>query len=93
MPSNCSFKQKGEECTNSPEFIIEIVSYDSDEKFMIGLTCFEHKKDLDIRFKLLQKNGKIPNGKIDFVRMNIIHTQCVKGNQDDIDEITLQRYG
>lgn len=92
MPQQCSFKYEGIMCPNSPEYIIEIMNPENNDKFMIGLTCSEHKTELESRFKILQRKEILPEGKIHFIRINVIFTQCIKGNQDDIDEITSKRF-
>jgi hypothetical protein len=73
-----------------PEFIMEINDRENN-KFMIGLTCSEHKQKLEERFVLLQKDKHLPEGKILFTNIKTIHTNCITGNQEDIDETKLKR--
>ncbi len=60
-------------------------------KFMVGLTCPDHKQNLEERFLILQKNKQIPQGEIVFTALKVIQTKCVTGNQEDKDEIQLKR--
>ncbi len=60
-------------------------------KFMVGLSCSDHKKDLEEKFRFLQREKHIPEGKIIFTPIKKIHTNCVVGNQEDIDEIQSKR--
>ncbi len=90
IPEQCSFSVNGLKCLLPPEFIIEI-NTDKNDNFMIGLTCLEHRQFLEEKFLKLQNNGSIPKGKIVFTKIKVIHTNCIKGNQEDIDEINLRR--
>jgi hypothetical protein len=67
------------------------INDDENNKFMVGLTCSDHKKNLEEKFLLLQRNKRIPQGKIIFTAAKVIHTNCVTGNQEDLDEIHLKR--
>jgi len=58
---------------------------------MIGLTCSEHRTVLENKFHLLQKDNVIPSGKIKLTNIKIIHTDCVKGNQEDEEEVRSKR--
>ena len=58
---------------------------------MVGLSCSEHKKELEEKLKFLQREKHIPEGKIIFTPIKKIHTNCVVGNQEDIDEIQSKR--
>ncbi len=60
-------------------------------KFMVGLTCSEHKQKLKEKFVLLQRESHIPEGDIVFQPIKIIHTNCITGNQEDVDDIQLKR--
>lgn len=73
-----------------PEFIIEI-NDDDDNIFMIGLACYEHRQKLEEKFVYLQREKRLPEGKIHFYPIKVIHTNCVTGNQLDVDEIQLKR--
>lgn len=73
-----------------PEFIIEI-NDDKNNNYMIGLTCSDHKVDLEKKFYLLQKNNTTPAGKIVFTKIKVVHTDCVKGTIEDQDEISIKR--
>ena len=73
-----------------PEFIIEIID-DTNEKFMVGLACSDHKQILEEKFRFLQMRKQIRDGKIEFKSIKPIHTNCIKGNQDDIEDIQLKR--
>jgi hypothetical protein len=85
LPVRCSVKQQGSLCPNPPEFVISVVA-DAGE-YMIGVTCDHHKNDLSARLEALQKEGKIPNGKINFVQLKAVGTDCIKGNPDDLIQL------
>lgn len=58
---------------------------------MVGLTCSDHRIILEQRFLELQKNNAIPTGKITLSDLTVIHTDCVKGNLEDKEEVELKR--
>ena len=60
-------------------------------KFMVGLSCSEHKQKLVEKFRILQIEKQLPEGKVIFIPIKKIHTNCVVGNQEDIDEIQSKR--
>ena len=90
LPGSCSFVLHKKKCMLPPEFIIEINENETN-KYMIGLTCSEHRQELEEKLVFLQNEKQIPEGKLEFTRIKIIYTNCVKGNQEDIDEILLKK--
>ena len=92
IPEHCSFVSDGLACRLPPEFIIEVEDKtDHNGKFMIGVTCSDHRALLEDRFHLLQQNNVIPSGKISLTNIRIIHTDCVKGNREDEEEVRIKR--
>jgi hypothetical protein len=90
LPEHCSFVINKEKCLLPPEFIMEI-NDEKNNKFMVGLTCSDHKQKLEEKFLLLQRNKQIPQGEIVFTAIKVITTKCVTGNQEDKDDIQLKR--
>ena len=92
IPEHCSFVSDGLACRLPPEFIIEVEDKtDHNGKFMIGVTCSDHRALLEDRFHLLQKKNVIPSGKISLTNIRIMHTDCVKGNLEDEEEVRMKR--
>ncbi|TVP40655.1 hypothetical protein [Candidatus Nitrosocosmicus arcticus] len=91
IPEHCSFVSEGTKCPLPPEFIIEVEDETDNSKFMIGLTCSDHRAVLENRFRLLQKNNTIPSGKITLTNIRIIHTDCIKGTHEDEEEVKIKR--
>jgi hypothetical protein len=85
LPDRCSVKQKGIPCVNPPEFVISVVA--NADEYMIGVTCEYHKNNLSGRLEALQKEGKIPNGKINFLKLKAVGTDCIKGSPDDLIQL------
>lgn len=85
LPDRCSVKQKGKQCVNPPEFVISVKA-DSGE-YMVGVTCEAHKNALSEKLLSLQKQGKIPNGKIKFEKLKAVGTDCVKASPDDLIQL------
>ncbi|MDN5845463.1 MAG: hypothetical protein L0H53_04220 [Candidatus Nitrosocosmicus sp.] len=92
IPEHCSFVSEGTKCLLPPEFIIEVEDEtDDNSKFMIGVSCSDHRVFLENKFYLLQKKNAIPSGKISLTNIRIIHTDCVKGTREDEEEIQIKR--
>lgn len=86
FPDKCSVLEKGKSCVNPPEFVISII-VDSDE-YMVGVTCNKHKDAVSGKVQLLQNEGKIPQGKINFSELKAVGTDCIKGHPDDLIQIS-----
>lgn len=71
---------------NPPEFVISI-TVDKDE-YMVGVTCTRHKEAVSVKVHYLQNEGKIPQGKINFAGLKAVGTDCIKGNPDDLIQIS-----
>ena len=91
IPEHCSFVSEGTKCPLPSEFIIEVEDETDNSKFMIGLTCSDHRAVLESKFHLLQKNNAIPSGKIRLTNIRIIHTDCIKGTKADEEEVKIKR--
>lgn len=92
IPESCSFAHNGIRCPLPPQFIIEIIEEEANNsKFMIGLTCTDHKVVLEKKFHLLQSNNVIPAGKIVLTSMKVVHTDCIKGTLEDEEEVRSKR--
>lgn len=85
LPDRCSVKQKGRQCVNPPEFVISVVA--AKDEYMVGVTCEMHKNTLSEKLGFLQKEGKIPNGKIKFEKLKAVGTDCIKANPDDLIQL------
>lgn len=84
FPDRCSVKEKGKDCVNPPEFVISIV--DKDE-YMVGVTCQKHKDAVSEKITILQKQEKIPGGKINFSVLKPVGTDCIKADSDDLIQL------
>jgi hypothetical protein len=92
IPEHCSFVSEGTKCPLPPEFIIEVEDEtDDNTKFMIGVTCSDHRAFLENKFHLLQKKNAIPSGRISLTNVRIIHTDCIKGTPEDEEEVQIKR--
>lgn len=85
LPDRCSVKIEGKGCLSPPEFVISIVS--SDGEYMVGVTCNKCKEAVSGKLGILQNEGKIPKGKINFSDLKPVGTDCVKGNADDLIQL------
>ncbi len=81
LPDRCSVTEEGKQCVNPPEFIVSIIS-DKDE-YMVGVACEKHKQIVSGKIEILQNEGKIHDGKINFSPVKTVGTDCVHGDVDD----------
>ncbi len=85
LPDQCSVTEKGKQCVNPPEFIVSIIS-DKDE-YLVGVACEKHKQIVSGKIGILQNEGKIHDGKINFSPVKTVGTDCVHGDVDDFVQI------
>ena len=85
LPDKCSVTEKGKQCVNPPEFIVSIIS-DKDE-YLVGVACEKHKQIVSGKIGILQNEGKIHDGKINFSPVKTVGTDCVHGDVDDFVQI------
>ena len=89
LPDKCSVMEEKKQCVNPPEFIVSII-VESNE-YMVGVTCGRHKQIVSGKIQILQSEGKIPNGKINFSQLKAVGTDCVHGDSDDFIQLDLNR--
>ncbi|QLH04249.1 hypothetical protein C5F49_02160 [Nitrosopumilus oxyclinae] len=89
LPDKCSVTEEGKQCVNPPHFIVSIVS--SSDEYMVGVTCQKHKHIVSGKIGILQKEGKMHDGKISFEPVKAIGTDCVHGDTDDFVQIDMNR--
>lgn len=85
LPERCSVKQAGKQCVNPPNFVISILV--GTEEYMVGVTCQKHKEAVSEKVKILQNEGKIPNGKINFSELTPVGTDCIRTDPDNLLQI------
>lgn len=85
FPDKCSVTENGRQCVNPPEFVIS-VQVDNDE-YMVGVTCSRHKQAVYGKIEILQKEEKVPKGKINFSPLKPVGTDCIKGSPDDLIQL------
>ena len=85
LPDRCSVTEKGKQCVNPPEFIVSIIS--EKDEFMVGVACEKHKQIVSGKIGILQNEGKIHDGKINFSPVKTVGTDCVHGDVDDFVQI------
>ncbi len=88
LPDQCSVTEKGKQCVNPPEFIVSIVS--EKDEFMVGVACEKHKQIVSGKIGILQNEGKIHDGKINFSPVKTVGTDCVHGDVDDFIQIDMK---
>lgn len=88
LPVRCSITEDKLQCSNPPEFIVSI-SVENDE-YMVGVTCSKHKKIVGGKIQFLQKEGKIPNGTINFSPLKAVGTDCVHGDEEDFIQLDIK---
>ena len=86
LPEKCSIKVDGSACQLAPTFVVSI---DSDQgEYMMAVVCDDHKDILQGKLALMQRDAKIPAGRIKFESVKTVTTDCVVGmNEDYVDNI------
>jgi hypothetical protein len=85
LPQRCSIKESDHHCVNPPDFIISVVA--GNGEYMIGVICENHKKIISGKLEPLQKEGKLPQGKIKFEKLKVVGTNCIKASPDDLIQL------
>ena len=85
IPNRCSVKEKGKDCVNPPEFVISVA--ESNDEYMVGVTCKNHKDAVSKKLVHLQNEGRIPKGKIKFSELKAVGTDCIRSDADDLIQL------
>ena len=85
LPTTCSVKEKGKNCVNPPEYVISVI--ETTDEYMVGVTCKNHKEKVSEKLAILQKEQKIPNGKIKFSGLKAVGTDCIRSDSDDLIQL------
>jgi hypothetical protein len=54
---------------------------------MIGVTCENHKNVVLTKAEALQKEGKLPKGKINFEKLKAVGTDCIRSSPDELIQL------
>jgi hypothetical protein len=88
LPDKCSVLEGGKQCVNPPEFVVSIVA-DKGE-YMVGVTCDKHKQIVSGKIGILQNEGKLYDGKINFSPLKAVGTDCIHADVDDFVQIDMK---
>ncbi len=88
LPDKCSVTESGKQCVNPPEFIVSIIS--NKDEYMVGVTCEKHKQIVSGKIGVLQNEGKIHDGKINFSPLKTDGTDCIHADVDDFVQIDMK---
>jgi hypothetical protein len=58
---------------------------------MLAVVCDDHRAGIEARLVAMQKENRIPQGRIHFQPVKAVVTDCVTGMNDDYVEIELKR--
>jgi len=75
LPDRCSIKDQNGDCPNPPSYVVSI-THDSGE-YMIGVVCEEHRTSMEKRLINMQNDSELLQGKIKFVPVKPVVTDCV----------------
>jgi hypothetical protein len=89
LPDHCSAKIDGEECLLTPTYIISVKSDESE--YMLAVVCDDHKCIIEARLIALQKESKVPQGRLHFQLIKTVVTECVMGINEDYIELESKR--
>lgn len=85
LPDKCSIKESDSPCVNPPDFVISVVA--GKDEYMVGVICENHKNFVSGKLNALQKDGKLPQGKIKFEKLKAVGTDCVRASPDDLIQL------
>lgn len=60
-------------------------------EYMLAVVCEDHKSGIEARLLSMQKESKVPQGKIHFQPVKAVVTDCVMGMNEDYIELELKR--
>lgn len=88
LPDRCSVTENGQQCVDPPEFIVSIIADNASnnkcqDEFMVGLTCQRHKLIVSGKIGILQKQGKIHAGTVNFSPVKAVGTDCIHSDPGD----------
>jgi hypothetical protein len=89
LPEHCSAKVDGQECQLPPSYVVSVKSHEGE--YMLAVVCDDHKGGIQSRLVALQKENRIPQGKIHFQPVKAVVTDCVMGINDDYVDLELNR--
>jgi len=89
LPERCCAKVDGQECKLVPSHVVSVKSPEGE--YMLAVVCDDHKSGLEARLIAMQKENKIPQGRIHFQTVKAVVTDCVMGINDDYIELELKR--
>lgn len=90
FPDKCSIIEEGKPCVNPPGFVVSVTA--DSEEYMVGVTCDKHKEIVSGKIKILQEQGKIPSGKIDFSVLKAVGTDCIHGDEEDFIQLDSKNF-
>jgi hypothetical protein len=82
-------KVDGVECRLPPTHVVSVQTRDGE--YMVAVVCEDHMAGVKVRLRVLQKQGRVPEGKIRFQPVLPVVTDCVTGMEEDYVEIELKR--
>jgi len=89
LPERCCAKVDGQECKLAPSHVVSVKSPEGE--YMLAVVCDDHKSGLEARLIAMQRENKIPQGRIHFQTVKAVVTDCVMGINDDYIELELKR--
>lgn len=88
LPKYCSYRSQRTNCIYPPNYVLSVQD-NNDDEYMIGAVCDLHKDAMKFRIETLQQASAIPQGKIRFDPIVILGTDCIKGMDQEYEDIRL----
>lgn len=89
LPEHCSAKVDGKGCQLAPSYVVSVKSHEGE--YMLAVVCEDHRNGIEARLVAMQKESKIPQGRIHFQPVKAVVTDCVMGINEDYVELELKR--
>jgi hypothetical protein len=89
LPESCSVKVDCIQCKLPPTHVVSVQAKDGE--YMVAVVCDDHMTGIDVKLRMLQMQGSIPEGRIHFQPVLPVVTECVTGMEEDYVELELKR--
>lgn len=89
LPERCSAKVDGEGCQLAPSYVVSVKAQEGE--YMLAVVCEDHKAGIEARLVAMQRESRIPQGRISFQPVKAVVTDCIMGINEDYVELELKR--
>lgn len=70
-------------------YVVSVKSHEGE--YMLAVVCEDHKSGIEARLVAMQKESRVPQGRIHFQPVKAVTTDCIMGINEDYIELELKR--